>query len=274
MAALFRLARLENSLETEMGDLSSWLQGKMPDIIAESPDSRAWFESSPSAPFNVSDKYINIAGVIPPIWNLEPPPGIVGDVVMKNGQDAGLAGDTADVQNGNGALSDDGMDVDRGEGGGGGMLEDSVTAMMRAGQGHVLERDVRGLMGTGTEGDSRMDVNRMKDGCRDVGEGKGGAQGSLSLHGHNGGRDEAGEDETTDGETRPKPASTTKPGKARGRNAGTKERLPMKNTSKGHRESRNDAKAGLSKQSAIDVDAFFVSDVYMPHSPDPFSPRM
>ena len=250
-----------------MGDLSSWLQGKMPNIIAESPDSRAWFESSPSAPFNVSDKYINIAGAIPPVWNLEPPSGIDGDVVMKDAQDAG---NTADQQNGNGALSDDRMNIDQEEDGG---SEDSITNMMQAGQGHVPESDAQmdgGLRGTATQNDTRMDINGKEDGCRDIGEGKGGNPASLNLRGRNGGREEAGED---DGETRPKRASTvTKPGKAQSRNAGTKKRLPKKNTSKGDREIRNDAKAGLSKQSAIDVDALFVSDVFtrltLPH---PFS---
>lgn len=268
---------------TEMQDFSSWLQRKMPDVIAESPDSRAWFESSPSAPLDVSDKYINIAGVIPPVWNLEPPLCIDGDVVMRNGQEADLQGGTADPLNENGALSDNRMDVDRGEGRGGGMLEDSVSAMMQAGengQGRIQESDAQmdgGQMGTGNMSDARMDPNEMGNGSRDE-EGEGGAQGdpgSLSHHGRSDGRNEGGEDEATDGsgtQPGPKPASKPKPGKARGKNGGTKEKLPMK---KGRRESRSDAKAGLSKQSAIDVDAFFVSEIsHALFPPHPFYPRM
>jgi hypothetical protein len=268
-----------------MQDLSSWLQRKMPDIIAESPDSRAWFELSPSAPFDISDKYVNIAGVIPPVWNLEPHLEFDGDIAIRNGREADLGGDAADLQNGNGALSGHRMDVDQDVGRGGGMLEDSVAAMMRAGndgQSHVQESDAQmdgGHVDTGKKSDARMDSNETEGGSADIGDGDGGAQGNpgvLSYHGCSDSRDESSKDEMTSGsgiKSRPKLASKPKPTKASGRNTGSKEKLRMENASKGHRESSSDAKAGLSKQPEFDLDTFVGDISHALPPPHPFPPR-
>lgn len=216
---------------------------------------------------------------------------------MGTGEEAGLEGGVAALLNGNGALGDDGMDIDQAEGRGGGVLEDSATAMMRAGndrQGHAQESDARmdasGVEDVGEGGGG--DVGEGEGGGAGKGEGKGavegeggdmgegevsqGHPGGLSHRGRSGSRDEVSGDETTGGsntEPRPKPASKPKPGKARGKNPGTGEKLLLKITKKGHRESRDGAKASLSKQFAAEVDAFFVSDA--PHAslpPHPSSP--
>lgn len=49
MTLLFRLACSETDVITEMKEFSAWLDGKLPDIVNEAPDSRGWFMSDSSS---------------------------------------------------------------------------------------------------------------------------------------------------------------------------------------------------------------------------------
>ena len=81
LALLFRLARSERDLRTEMQEFSFWLEGKQPELINEAPDSRAWFKSDPSSTvFNTRTETMHLLGPSSPVFNVRPPLRLVGDI--------------------------------------------------------------------------------------------------------------------------------------------------------------------------------------------------
>jgi hypothetical protein len=290
LALLFRLACSERDLRTEMQDFSFWLEEKRPELINEAPDSRAWFQSNASCTPE-TNRDTMLLGSTSPVFTLDlafgsdsQHVGIGVDHVDRREENVGdknrMDGDRMDEMDldKDGLDTDKRMDIDRNpedEGaanstrhneGGNGMTVHGLGG--RTGEGNEEEDDDMNGQQTGAgknvggnDGMDDVDMDRPVSVA-----GNGGAE-----HGIEGRDNGLGEDVEKNGEEeddREALSSIEDDDEGRSRKAEKQkkqkkprkqEKLTVKIPSREQRMSSKLGKAGLRKETAIDVDAFFVS---------------
>ena len=300
LALLFRLACSERDLRTEMQDFSSWLEEKRPEFMNEAPDSRAWFQSNPSCTPE-TNRDTMLLGSTSPVFTLDLAFGSdsqhvgigIGHVDRREDNVSNKNRMDEMDQDEDGLDTDKRMDIDRNPEDEGASRPNADKEATRNKAANSTRRNeggngmtVHGLGGRAGEGNEEDDddMNGQQTGAgKNVGgndgmddidmdrpvivAGNGGAERGME------GRDKGlGEDIEKNGKEEDEtdaPSSIEDDDEGRSRKAEKQrkprkqEKLTVKIPSREQRMSWKLGKAGLRKETAIDVDAFFVSILLM-----------